>query len=171
MRHRLALSYIIELPRGNLWTRNMQIQGITTVQSGQPFTPILRFDNSNSGNSGGSTAGSDRPNLAGNPERDNPTADAWFNTAAFTIAPPYTFGNAGRNSLRGPAYASFDLSVSKQMAIRGRTGVTIGLQAFNLFNATNFDLPEHFADEPTTFGRVFSAKAPRQLQLTARFGL
>ena len=34
----------------------------------------------------------------------------------------------------------------------------------------NFNLPEHFVDEPTTFGRILSAQAPRQLQLTARLG-
>jgi hypothetical protein len=52
----------------------------------------------------------------------------------------------------------------------GRTALTIGLQAFNLFNRTNFDLPEHFVDEPSTFGRILSAEAPRQVQLSARVG-
>jgi hypothetical protein len=98
----------------------------------------------------------------------NPTADAWFNTSAFAIPAAYTFGNAGRNSVRGPGYASFDLGVSKRIDAGSRNGVTVGLQVFNLFNRTNFDLPEHFADEPATFGRIFSAKAPRQVQLTAR---
>ena len=168
VRHRLALSYIVDLPRGNRWTRGMQIQGITVVRSGQPFTPVLRFDNSNTGNTGGSTAGSDRPNLTGDPALSNPTADAWFNTKAFAIPAPYTFGTAGRNSVRGPGYASFDLAVSKRIEIGGRGAVIVGLQVFNLFDRTNFDLPEHYADEPSTFGRIFSAKAPRQVQLTAR---
>lgn len=170
VRHRVALSYIVDLPRGNRWTRGMQIQGITVVRSGQPFTPVLRFDNSNTGNTGGSTAGSDRPNLVADPVLANPTADAWFNTRAFAIPAPYTFGSAGRNSVRGPGYASFDLAVSKRIEAGGRRAVTVGLQVFNLFNRTNFDLPEHFADEPATFGRIFSAKAARQVQLTARVG-
>jgi hypothetical protein len=29
-------------------------------------------------------------------------------------------------------------------------------------------MPEHFVDEPSTFGHIFSAKAPRQVQLSAR---
>jgi outer membrane receptor protein involved in Fe transport len=168
VRHRFTLAYLITLPQGNVLTRNVQIQGITTVHSGQPFTPILRFDNSNSGNTGGSTAGVDRPNLVGDPELSNPGPGAWFNTKAFAIAAPYSFGNAGRNSVRGPGFASFDLGVSRRFDAGGARAITIGLQVFNLFNRTNFDLPEHFADEPTTFGRVFSAKAPRQVQLTAR---
>jgi hypothetical protein len=169
-RHRLTLAYIVELPQRNLWTRNLQIQGIFIAHSGQPFTPVLRFDNSNSGNTGGSTAGSDRPNLVGDPKLSEPTADAWFNTAAFAIPAPFTFGNAGRNSVRGPGFASFDLAVSKRLQTGGRTALTIGLQAFNLFNRTNFDLPEHFVDEPSTFGRILSAEAPRQVQLSARVG-
>ncbi len=168
VRHRLTLAYVVQLPDTNVWTRNMQIEGITVIHSGQPFTPILRFDNSNTGNTGGSTAGSDRPNLVGDPELSNPTATEWFNTSAFVIPPPYTFGNAGRNSVRGPGFASFDLAVSKRLPLGASTGLIVGVQAFNLFNRTNFDQPEHFVDEPSTFGRIFSAKAPRQVQVSAR---
>jgi len=169
VRHRLALAYIIQLPQDNVVTRGMQIQGMTIVHSGQPFTPILRFDNSNTGNTGGSTAGSDRPNLVGDPDLSDPTADRWFNTAAFAVPARYTFGNAGRNSVRGPGFASVDVAVAKQLHAAGRSAVTVGLQAFNVFNRANFDLPEHFVDEPATFGRILSAKAGRELQLTARF--
>jgi hypothetical protein len=42
-------------------------------------------------------------------------------------------------------------------------------QAFNALNRTNLNLPELYADEPGRFGRIFSAKAPRLLQLAARF--
>lgn len=168
-RHRFTLAYVIELPQGNRWTRNTQIQGMTVMHTGQPFTPILRFDNSNTGNTGGTTAGSDRPNLVGDPTLANRTPDSWFNTSAFQIPPQYTFGNAGRNSVRGPGFATFDMSVSRKLQT-GRAALTVGLQAFNLFNRANFDLPEHLVDEPSTFGRIFSAQAPRQLQLTARIG-
>jgi hypothetical protein len=168
VRHRLAMAYVVRLPPTNRWTRDLQIEGVTVLHTGQPFTPVLRFDNSNTGNTGGGTAGSDRPNLVGDPRLPDPTVDAWINTQAFAIAPRYTFGNAGRNGLRGPAYGSFDLSLSKRIAVGSRAGVTIALQVFNLFNRTNFDLPEHFVDEPTTFGRIFSAKAPREWQVSAR---
>ena len=168
VRHRFSLSYIVTLSDANPITRDMQIEGIVVAYSGQPFTPILRFDNSNSGNTGGSTAGSDRPNLVGDPELANPTSDAWFNTKAFAIPAPYTFGNAGRNSVRGPGFASFDVGLRKTMPLSGRSRLSLGLQAFNLFNRTNFDLPQHYVDDTTTFGKIFSAKAPRQVQLVAR---
>ena len=70
--------------------------------------------------------------------------------------------------MRGPGYASFDLGVSKRIDAGGHRAFTVGLQVFNLFNQTNFNLPEHIADQPATFGQIFSAKAPRQLQLNAR---
>ena len=168
VRHRLTLAYIAQLPQGNVWTRNMQIEGITVIHTGQPFTPILRFDNSNTGNTGGSTAGSDRPNLVGDPELSNATAAEWFNISAFAVPPAFTFGNAGRNSVRGPGFASFDVAVSKRFPLRGSRALRIGVEAFNLFNRTNFNLPEHFVDEPSTFGRIFSAEAPRQVQVSAR---
>ena len=168
VRHRLTLSYFVQLPSGNRWTRNLQLQGIAIVRSGQPFTPILRFDNSNTGNDGGSTAGSDRPNAIADPTLETPSPDRWFNTSAFALPAPNTFGNAGRNSVRGPGFATFDVALSKEIP-SPRGALTFALQAFNLFNRANFDQPEHFVDEQTTFGRIFSARAPRQLQIVARF--
>jgi hypothetical protein len=46
--------------------------------------------------------------------------------------------------------------------------LTASVEAFNLFNRTNFELPERFLDEPSTFGRVLSARPPRQVQLSLR---
>lgn len=165
--HRLKLAYIFQLPRNNRWTRDTEFRGITTVESGQPFTPVLRFDNSNTGN-GGQTTGSDRPNLLRNPRVANPTNDRWFDTSAFAVPQPYHFGNAGRNILRGPGFASFDVSLVRNFELHDGIALQFEAQSFNLFNRTNFDLPELYADEPATFGRIFSAKAPRQIQFALR---
>jgi hypothetical protein len=165
--HRFSASFIYQLPSGHAVTRNTELRGIVTIQSGQTFTPILRFDNSNTGNTG-QQSGSDHPNLVGDPVLSNPTANRWFNTAAFEVAAPYTFGNAGRNILRGPSFASVDLSLARRIPLKGRSALSVEAQVFNLLNTTNFDLPELYADEPATFGRIFSAKAPRQAQLAVR---
>jgi outer membrane receptor protein involved in Fe transport len=165
--HRFSTSFSVQLPSGNAVTRNTELRGIVTVQSGQTFTPILRFDNSNTGNTG-QQSGSDHPNLEGNPALSSPTAAQWFNVAAFAVPPPYTFGNAGRNILRGPAFASVDLSLARRIPLKSRTALWFEAQVFNLLNRTNFDLPELYVDEPATFGRIFSAKAPRQVQFAVR---
>ena len=139
------------------------MNGIADLRSGTPVNLTVTGDIANTGN-----VGYMRPDVMGDWHIDNPTPAKWFNTAAFKAPAAFTFGNAGRNSVRGPGFASFDLGVSRRFNAGGARAITVGLQVFNLFNRTNFDLPEHFADEPTTFGRVFSAKAPRQVQLTAR---
>jgi hypothetical protein len=164
--HRLSASFSFQLPTGNVVTRNTELRGIVTLQSGQTSTPILRFDNSNTGNTG-QQSGSDHPNLDGNPVLSNPTADQWINTAAFAVPPRYTFGNAGRNILRGPGFASVDLSLARRIPLKNKA-LWLEAQVFNLLNRTNFDLPELYVDEPTTFGRIFSAKAPRQVQFAVR---
>lgn len=64
--HRFSASFSVQLPLGNVVTRNTELRGIVTLQSGQTFTPVLRFDNSNTGNTG-QQSGSDHPNLEGNP--------------------------------------------------------------------------------------------------------
>ena len=167
MRHRLVLSYVVKMPQGNRWTRNTNVEGITTIQSGQPFTPTLQFDNSNTGNSGGQT-GSDRPNELCNPALSNPTANEWFNTSCFAIAPQYTFGDAGRNSIEGPGFASFDMALVRRFSLTERLKMTAQAEGFNLFNRANFNLPQAYADDPSTFGKILSAKAPRQIQLALR---
>jgi outer membrane receptor protein involved in Fe transport len=179
LRHRLVTAAVITLPRGNMWTRNTEFQEILAVQSGQPLTPVLQFDNSNTGNTGGA-AGSDRPNIVGNPYSGscpNPnggapfqvgTPNCWFNPAAFQIAPKFNFGNAGRNILRGPGFASFDVSLVRHFNLWEGAKLSCEAQAFNLFNRANFDLPQPYADTPNTFGKISSAKAPRQLQFVMR---
>jgi len=168
MAHRMALAYIYQLPRRGRWTRDTELRGITTLQSGQPFTPILRFDNSNTGNGGGYT-GFDRPDLLRDPKLANRTSGRWFDTGAFAVAPLYSFGNAGRNIVRAPGFVSVDVSLARRFALSDGAGLLFEVQAFNLFNRTNFALPELFADEPGTFGRIFAARAPRQLQFVLRF--
>lgn len=185
MRNRLVLTYVVELPKNNLWTRNTEFHGITTIQSGQWFTPTLSFDNSNTGNSApGQEVGSDRPNLIGDPNAGTCTnghavrsPQCWFNTSAFQVSPAGTFGNAGRNSLVGPGLATFDLSLSRRFELNERFRLTAEAQAFNLFNRVNFKLPQatvpqSYANQPipvsSAFGEIASAWPSRQVQIALR---
>jgi hypothetical protein len=167
MRQRFTAAYLCNLPGRAWWRRNFELRGIATAQSGQPFTPVLRADNSNTGNTGG-IFGSDRPDVVGDPHLARPGPGEWFNTAAFAIAPRYHFGNAGRNILESPGSFTFDLALSRRFTVREGVGLSFDAEAFNLFNRANFDLPQLIADDPSTFGRIFSAKAPRQIQVALR---
>lgn len=164
---RAVVAYVYQLPFKNVVLRNFESAAIISAQSGQPFTPTLQFDNSNTGNTGG-TFGSDRPNVVGNPSLSNPSAAMWFNTAAFAIPAKYTFGSAGRNILRGPGLATVDFSMQRKFRLAERTGMSVEAQAFNLFNRENLNLPNAFADNPATFGKIFSARSPRQVQVALR---
>jgi len=181
MRHRFVGAYVIDLPQGNLWTRNTEIRGITTLQTGQPFTPELNFDNSNTGDAGtANDAGTDRPNVVGswttgscpNPSGGAPfpvgTVNCWFNTSAFVVGPPNTYGDAGRNIIRGPGFASFDLSALRNFNLTEHLRMSFEAQAFNLFNRPNFMQPDNVLED-ATFGKIGQALAPRQIQLALRF--
>jgi hypothetical protein len=165
---RATAALVYHLPGGSRLTRHIEASSVITVQGGQPFTPALSFDNSNSGNVGGQF-GNDRPELLGNPHLSNPTPGKWFQTAAFAIPPRYTFGSAGRNILRGPGLVSIDLSLRKRFYIRESNSISLEAQIFNLLNRVNFDLPQAVVDQSTAFGAIFSAKAPRQIQVALRY--
>jgi hypothetical protein len=187
MRQHFVVAYIVTLPHGNRWTRNTEFQGIATAESGQPFTPMITTDNANTGdmNSPGQS-GVNRPNKLGNPFQSghvagNPSCNApsgpvhtaaqWFNPCAFADSAPNTYGDAGRNSILGPGYGSFDISLLRRFALPERATLTFEVESFNLFNKPNFDLPQAFTDQPTS-GQISSAdqrgQNPRQLQLAAR---
>ena len=169
MKSRLVAAYVYRFPFHNRWLRNFENSGIITAQSGQPFTPFLEFDNSNTGNTGGAGNGYDRPDVVGDWHLANPSAQEWFNTAAFAIPAPYTFGNAGRNILFGPGLFTVDTSLSRRFQLGERNAIVVEAQAFNALNRVNFQMPQNFADVPSTFGRIFSANPPRQIQFAVRY--
>ncbi len=176
LRHRFSLGYTYDIPLGPLersgWARHVfrdwQTNGILVIQSGRPFTVSLlpEQDNSNTGRSVLGFGGNDRPNVSGTPELGDPSTDGWFDTSAFTLPSFGSFGNAGRNLLEGPGLATWNVSIVKLIPASERLNAEFRLEAFNLFNRSNLDLPDSFFGSPT-FGQVLSAGSPRRLQ----FGL
>ena len=179
VRNRFVFSSIYELPfgAGRRWLTGgaaaailggWQVNGILTLQGGQPFTPVLGIDNSNTGQL------QDRPNLVGDPYAaggtcaETRTADCWVNPAAFAQPAQFTFGNAGRNSLRGPGYKNVDLSLVKNARMSGARQLQFRIEAFNLLNTVNYDNPNRTA-LTANFGKIFTAGPPRQVQLGLRF--
>jgi outer membrane receptor protein involved in Fe transport len=169
VRHRLVLTATYDVPAlfSSPLLRDWQVSAIFTAQSGRPFTPRISYDNSNTGNVGGGTFAYDRPNELSSP----PAAGVPFVTydgRIFVVAAPNTFGNAGRNSLTGPGYASLDTVLSRRVTLTGARALELRLEIFNALNRGNYTLPDSFVDR-ATFGQYLSAFAPRQLQLAARF--
>ncbi|HEX8424402.1 MAG TPA: TonB-dependent receptor, partial [Pyrinomonadaceae bacterium] len=158
VRHRLSASFSYELPfgRGRRFANDggflttllsgFQFNGIVTLQTGRPFTVALlsEIDNSNTGRSTLGFGANDRPNVAGDPQAANRTPEQWFNTGAFVFPSFGTFGNAGRNILDGPGYQNVNASLLKNTRLGERLNLQLRLEAFNLFNHPNFNLPDNF---------------------------
>jgi outer membrane receptor protein involved in Fe transport len=167
--HGFVASYAWDLPFGKgALLGGWQTFGIWTFQSGRPFTVALpsELDNSGTGRSSLGFGANDRPHLVGNPRLETRTPERWFNTRAFAMPAPGTFGNAGRNIVEGPGLQTINVSIVKNIPIRESVSLQFRAEAFNLFNHANFGLPDLFFGSPT-FGSVSSASAPRHIQ----FGL
>ena len=155
-----ALSYRLPAPALKSVIGGWQINGIITVQSGQPFTPFTTqtFDRYRG-------ESYNRLNLVGDPNRNVPRGLA-YNPAAFSSPVEGTFGNSGRNIVRGDGFRSADLSLFRTFAIHERVKLQMRLEATNALNQVNFQGP--VTDQNATPGRFVAAAAPRTLQLGAK---
>jgi hypothetical protein len=170
-RHRLAVNFLYELPTlANQagWLKAIaggwSLAGNGILQSGAPFTVNLPNDNANIG-----SGPSQRPDILRDANLSTRTAEHWFDTSAFTMPAPYTFGNSARNVVRGDGLINFDTSLLKRHRIHENTQLEFRAEAFNVLNNTNFaDAPGRIAFTPN-FGRYLSAENPRQLQLALKF--
>lgn len=142
---------------------NWQINNLFTTRSGQVFSPMIGSDIANIGNDFVFL------NRIGDPNRIHRTPAEWFNTAAFQAPPAYTFGNAGRNSLRSQPAWDLTSSVIRQFPFWGERRFEFRAEAFNLFNHTVFGQPGNNLNNPQSFGVVTNtANYSRELQLSGK---
>jgi hypothetical protein len=162
-RHRFVASAGYELPSQLKIGNNWRVSGIVTLQSGAPFTVIIGTDRANIG-----SGPAQRPNVTCDPnEGAARTSTQWFNTSCFALQDPFTFGNSGRNTVFAPGFTDVDASLQKDFLITERSRVEFRLEAFNLLNNVNFDVPNRTAFT-ANFGRIFSAGPSRQIQLAVK---
>ena len=198
VRHVAALNATYSLPigRGGLlfadtgaalnrllsgWT----LASIASAQTGFPFSPQLGYNPTGSGD----TRNPVRPDRAvgfhGSLYANGSTAQRvaqYFNPAAFA-APAYgTVGNLGRDTLTGPGFIDWDLSLLKSTQFTERTRLEFRAEFFNVLNHTNLQTPNEvvFSSGPTqgatanqtartvaspTAGLITAASTSRQIQL------
>jgi len=167
---RVSGGYLYNLPSGGFLRealRNWQTSGIVTLQDGTPENPwYFAYDGANSGTP-------NRPDIVPGQSislpRSQRTADHWFNTDAFSTPKPYTFGNAGRNTIPGPGNIVFDLALNRRFAVRERQAIQFRAGFFNAFNHPNFGIPGQYADFGPFFGKIFATGEPRRIQLALRY--
>jgi hypothetical protein len=149
-------------------TRDWLFAGIYEGESGYPFTVSVFGDTANAGTILGENP--IRANLTGKPIFGPGTRNAqqWINPAAFAAPAPYTFGNAGRNSVYGPGMQTLDLSAQRNLPLPREAKFVVRGDFFNALNHTNLGSPNRFVNEPQ-FGSITMAMSPgREIQLSAR---
>lgn len=134
------------------------ITSSSNFSSGLPFTPGLSSCDPSS------DIGPCRPDKVGSVKDGTRTGDPrvggyWFQTtdgvsldSAGASAGPWaqpaleTFGDVGRNSLRGPKYFNTDLSLFKDFNITEKAKFQFQAQFYNVFNHVNLDRPDACVD-------------------------
>lgn len=140
-----------------------QVNAINTIEGGRPIALAAAISN-----------GGNRPNVVPgvSDQVETPTLAKWFNTAAFSQPPPFTFGNVSRTlpDILSDGMFDLDLSLFKNFAIRERLNLQFRAEAFNLTNTPTFDTPGRTLGS-ATFG-VVTATAfnpqPRQFQFALK---
>jgi len=171
-RHRFVVNAIYDLPfKGNrFFVDGWSIAPIVSLQSGNPLNIVT----ASSTITGIATV---RPNAAGPVQLTNNPLGNWFvnPTGAYTL-PGNAFGNVGRNSVVGPDFKNFDLSVLKKTKITERVNMEFHVDAFDLFNHPNYGQPGRtFSPTSTSFGIITGTRFPtgdsgssRQLQVAMK---
>jgi hypothetical protein len=111
--------------------KNWQVTANLTTGSGTPRTPTYRVTPV------AGITGTVRPDLTGASLDDIP--DGYYaNPAAFAAPALGTWGNAGRNSIRGPNQFTLNAGISRAFPIQGRLTLNWNLNATNVLNRVTY---------------------------------
>lgn len=183
IRNKLIINHTYEFPfgsqrrflnRGGVPARiigDWQISGVTTIQSGHPFTAQVAGNQSN--NNGSGVFASERADATGLPvslpRGERSTLD-FFNTAAFTLPGSGLPGSAGRDTIIGPGTVNFNLSLgrfftfSREKNLRGQ---------FSINTSNSFNHPNYSSIATTinaqNYGWVTGVAGMRTVTLALRF--
>ncbi len=194
---RWVTSYIVNLPfgKGQKWLNSMNpitdriisgwaVNGITTLQTGQPLA-INQSGNNTYNSSWG--AGTIRPDVTpGCSKLTSGSAQSrlgkWFETSCFAkagaiqygsatdVRVPYSLGTEPRvdPKLHAPGMANWDFTAQKQTRIKEGINLQFRAEFFNIFNRRQFANP-NVSFGNVAFGTITSQKNnPRQIQLSMR---
>jgi hypothetical protein len=178
VRHRFVLNWLWEIPflkdAGGLTGALLggwQINGITALQSGFPFS-VFTSAAYPTGDYNGDGVNNDRPNTpVFGLELPDDSREAYMNGlfVATDFPRPEVLGDLPRNAYRGPGYASTDLSLFKNFLLPMRDSrIQFRAEVFNLFNRVNLQRPNGNMAQGT-FGRSTQAFAAREIQFALKY--
>ncbi len=115
-----------------------RLTGILSMRDGYPVNVVSSINNSGSFNLRLT------PNILRDPNlpKDQRTIQRWYDPTAFTVPEPYTFGNAANFTVRGPGLINLNPALSKQFRFWENKRIELRAEAYNVFNAPGFGLPD-----------------------------
>lgn len=155
-----------------------EVNSVVEWRGGFPFSIYSGLDNSFSAQF------QDRADFvkAGNPQLSSGRAhgamvNEFFDISFFGPNAPGTFGNSGKNILRGPKFFNADVGLLKKTNISERTSVQFRAEFFNIFNNVNLGIPlggplaiDNIQSDTGTFGTILGPAAdPRIIQFALKF--
>jgi hypothetical protein len=133
-----------------------------TAGTGMPLTPIYSALVSGTG-----VTGSIRPDYTGAPLYSD-TGGRNLNLAAYSAPPTGEWGNAGRNSITGPAQFSLNASMARTFRVTDRWNADLRFDATNVLNHVTYSSWVTTVTDSALFGLPTSANAMRAMQVTLR---
>lgn len=134
-----------------------QLNSLFTFNTGDPIDLLAGT------NVSGSADARDRVDVLSDPysgvvQPTSGTAIRWFNPAAFARPANGSFGNIGRNALRGPGFGAVDFSVFKTTTLTERVKLQFRAEIFNIFNRANLANPGASLAASTSFGLITNTR-------------
>ena len=157
-----------------------RLSATSRENTGAPFTPTM------ANNQSYAQAGSQFPNLIGNPLSvlaPNNTSDPstggpqtsvhtlanWFNKYAYASPGIAAFGNVHRNSVYGPDYSDLSFSFGKTFSVLEHYKLEVRADARNFLNHASFGGPDSAIDDTHPASITSVTNGGRHIQLYARF--
>jgi hypothetical protein len=157
-----------------------ELTGLGSIRSGNPVNVIVSRSASSLPDGLSIQDGKvfQRPNYVGGISLvpANQSITNWINPLAFAVPANGTWGNAGRNLVRGPRFMQADIGLTKSFPVTDRIAVAFRAEAFNVFNRAQFGDPNGNFSSPS-FGQITStvnngsvtgSGTPREFQFALR---
>jgi hypothetical protein len=175
--HNLVISHVVALPfgRGHKWFKSgvgsavlggFRVSGVVSLRSGDPvnITGVRLASNAVQGfaSAGVHPSSSGPVKYLGGTGR----GELWFDTSTFIEPAPGTYGTVGRNTVRGPGYRNYNVTLSRTFRFAERVRLNMTMAAFNVTNSTHFNDPS--GSVTGALGQITSSYGERQVRLGAR---
>lgn len=143
--------------------KDWQLSGAITAQTGNPLTARVLGNGQQLAQTSG--VGSGRAEATGEPIE---TSTGFFNLNAFTIPPPGTYGDAGRNTIPGPGLFNVNLAFARSFTFNERRRLEFRVESNNVLNHVNYT-NLYTVVNAVNYGLPSAAGAMRTLDAVVRF--